>query len=38
MSQIVDYGPSFYFMTKTGNFLLFSSIQISTIHKIKTRT
>ena len=35
MSQIFDLGPSFYFMTKKGNFLSFFSIQISTFHKIK---
>ena len=31
-------GPSFDFMTKKGNFLSFFSIQLSTFHKMKTRT
>ena len=38
MSQNTYLGPSCYFMTKKGNFLSFFSIQISTFHKIKTRT
>ena len=38
VSQISYLGPSFYFMAKKGNFLLFYSIQNSSIHKIKTRT
>ena len=36
LSQYFDLGPSFYFMEK--NFLSFFSIQISTFHRIKTRT
>ena len=36
MSQIFDLGPSFYFMTKKGNFLSFFAIQFSTFHKMKT--
>ena len=38
MYDIFYSGPSFHFMAKkTGNFFSFYSIQISTIHKIKTR-
>ena len=37
LSQIFDLGPSFHFMTKTGNFLSFFAIQFSTFHKMKTR-
>ena len=36
VSQIFYFGPNFYFMTKTGNFLPFILIQISTFHKIRT--
>ena len=37
LSQCSYLGPSFYFMTNSGNFLSFFSLQISTFHKIKTR-
>ena len=34
---MVDLGPSF-FCQKTGNFVPFLSLQISTFHEVKTRT
>ena len=37
MSQIFDLGPSFYFMSKTENFLSFFSTKFSRFHKIKTK-
>ena len=38
MSQISDLGPSFYFMSKNGNFFLsFFATKFSRFHKIKTR-
>ena len=38
MSQIFDLGPSFFLCQKTGNFLSFFGMQISTFHRMKTRT
>ena len=37
VSQFFDLGPSFYFMTKTGNVLPLFSLQNSTFHSIITR-
>ena len=37
MSQILILSPSFYFMTKKGNFLTLFSTIFSTLHKIKTK-
>ena len=38
MSQIVDIGPSFDFMSKNGKILIFFHDYFSRFHKIKTRT
>ena len=37
VSQIFNLGPSFYFMSKKGNFLSFFATKSSRFHKIKTR-
>ena len=37
MSQILVLSPSFYFMTKKGNFLTLFSTIFSTLHKIKIK-
>ena len=38
VSQIFHLGLSFYFMSKTGNFLTFLKTFFSKFHKMKTRT
>ena len=37
VSQIFNLGPSFCFMSKTGNFLLFFATKFSRLNKIKTK-
>ena len=38
VSQNIDLGFSFHFMSKMGNFWLFFQTFFSRLHKIKTRT
>ena len=37
LSQNFDLGPTFYFMSKTGNFSPFFKVLISTFDKMKTK-